>query len=71
MFSGSSGEAGDFYISKCKFHWAGRGLDTDDLKEARAVTLRSGLTGVAADYAATLDMDTQMDFDKLSTCLRV
>ncbi|GLI74770.1 hypothetical protein PoHVEF18_003018 [Penicillium ochrochloron] len=69
-FSGSSGEAIDVYISKCKFFWAGRGLVDDELKEARAVTLRGGLTGAAAEYATTLDIDIQIDFDKLSTCLK-
>jgi acyl-coenzyme A thioesterase PaaI-like protein len=69
-FSGAPGEAVDVYISKCKFYWAGRGLQDDELSEARGTTLRGGLTSQAADYAAGLDINEQLDFDRLSASLK-
>jgi hypothetical protein len=50
-------------ILVCKFFWAGRGLKDEELFEARGTTLRGGLTGQAAEFAAGLDITEQLDFD--------
>ena len=60
----------DVYISKCKFYWAGRGLDLVELAEARGTTLRGGLTGAAADFADRSDIKDQLDFEALSKLLK-
>ncbi|KAJ5679603.1 hypothetical protein N7462_007847 [Penicillium macrosclerotiorum] len=47
-------------------HWMGRGLNAEELNLARATSLRTGLRGIARRFAATLPIEVQKDFVKLS-----
>ena len=69
-FLGSATEAVDVYINKYKFYQVSCGLSADKLSEARGTTLYRGLTGAIEEYTLTLDIEEQLDFDKLSAKLR-